>query len=51
VTEKEKVSMPFNTVESFKLHACQRLSREEDFKRLIKKGKRIRNRFFFILYK
>ncbi|UCH95225.1 MAG: hypothetical protein JSV88_33970 [Candidatus Aminicenantes bacterium] len=35
---------------SFKFPAHQRLSKEEDFKNLIKKSKKIRNRFFFFTF-
>ena len=35
---------------SFKFTAQQRLNKEEDFKRLLKKGRKIRNRFFFFTF-
>jgi len=35
---------------SFKFPTQQRLNREEDFKRLLKKSKKIRNRFFFFTF-
>jgi len=34
----------------FKFPVYQRLNKEEDFKKLIKKGKKIRGRFFFLLF-
>jgi ribonuclease P protein component len=36
---------------AFKLPAQQRIKKEEDFKLLLKKGKKIRNRFFFIFFR
>jgi ribonuclease P protein component len=42
---EDKVKMTYT------LPPCQRLKREEDFKRLLKKGKKVRNSFFFLLFR